>query len=143
MDNIKLSLSIVLPGRTLWSREESLKPLMKVQFNKNGKPIKDKAGNVVRKEELCEDYSKHESISVTLQNGRQEETIKVLVRKCKPAKQVINLTQEAYDEMVSNTKPYGFKGNWQQLSRNQKLKWHCDQIAASLGGTVENFQVME
>lgn len=143
MDNIKLSLSIILPGSVMWSREESLKPLMKVQFNKNGKPIKDKAGNVVRKEELCEDYSKHESSSITLSDGKHEETVKILTRKCKPAKQVINLTQEAYDEMVNNTKPYGFKGNWQQLSRNQKLKWHCDQIAASLGGTVENFQVME
>lgn len=143
MDNIKLSLSIVLPGRTLWSREESLKPLLKVQFNKNGKPIKDKDGNVVRKEKLCEDYAKHDSFTVEASDGKTTESIKVLTRKCKPAKQVINLTQEAYDEMVSNTKPYGFKGNWQQLSRNQKLKWHCDQIASSIGGTVENFQVME
>lgn len=119
---------------------------MKVQFNKNGKPIKDKDGNVVRKEELCEDYAKHDSFTVEASDGKTTELIKVLTRKCKPAKQVINLTQEAYDQMISSSKPYGYKGTnkaWEQLSKNQKIKWHCDQIAGDLGGTVENFQVMD
>lgn len=142
MDNIKLSLSIILPGSVMWSKEESLKQLEKTVFTKSGKPLKKK-GQVVKKLQLVPDFDKHDSFVLRVTENGKEVPLKVFVRSCKPAKQVINITQDGYDYMVSNEKPYDFRGNWNGLSINQKLKWHCINIAKGIGGIVESFQVME
>lgn len=65
----------------------------------------------------------------------------ILKVKSKSAKQVINITKEAYDYFISNEKPYGFKGSWDKQSINQKINWHANRIAQYLGGSLESFQI--
>lgn len=143
MDNIKLSLCIILPGGVMYSKAEVLKPLDKVKRNKYGKIIK-RNGKPVYTTEYVEDFTKHNSFTLKITDENNKEVpITVLVRSTKPAKQVLNLTQEAYDYMISREQPYGFKGNWNALNIQQKLKWHCFNIAQQLGGYCESFQVMD
>ena len=56
-----------------------------------------------------------------------------------------NMTQEAYDFMTSNEIPHWFKkmGNWNKLKPNERLKFHLDKYAETLGGKLMNFQVFE
>ena len=138
MDNIKLSLSVILPGSVMFSTEESVKPLKK--------QYKTKRGKTFYKTVLVPDYDKHDSFTLKVMEGKREVPLEVFMRKTKAAKQVINMTQEAYDYYVSSEAPYGFLGGakaWNKLSRDQKLKWHCINIAKQLGGWVESFQVID
>ena len=143
MIDVKLSLSIILPGGVMFSREESLKPLKKPVKNNKGKILKKK-GETVYKTVLVPSFEKNDSFKLKLKDAGKEVETTVFVRKCKPAKQVINICEEAYEHMISSTEvPYGYKGNWKTLSKNQKIKWHCERIAASLGGTFDSFQVLD
>lgn len=62
------------------------------------------------------------------------------------AKQVINMPQEAYDEMTSRTRPYKCKmsdDKWGKLSRKNRLEWHLESIKNDLKAisyTVEVFK---
>lgn len=143
MDNIKLSLSIILPGGVMYSREESLKELKKVKKNKYGKPIK-KDGEIQYTTEVVEDFNRHDSFIVKVKDDRGKEVpITVLTRSTKPARQVINMSEEAYNYMISRETPAGFFGNWNSMSQAQKLKWHCFNIAHQLGGYLDSYQVMD
>ena len=143
MTNIKLSLSILLPGSTMFSEEESSKQLTKPVKNKSGKVVRKK-GKVLTTTITVPDFDKHDSFTLRLeQKGKAPEQIRVFTRKSKPARQVINMSDEAYQYMISKEQPAEFKGTWNSLTIYQKLLWHCNRIAASLGGTVEDFQVLD
>jgi len=63
---------------------------------------------------------------------------------CKPATQVISLSEEAYNYFVDPfSTPYKFKGVWKSLTKNQKVQWHCQQIAEAMGGKLESFVILE
>lgn len=144
MTDIKVSLSIILPGSVMFSQQESLKELQKPVRNNKGKILKKK-GQPVMKTMLVPDFAKNNSFSMKVNDGREEEEITVFVRKTKPARQVINLSEEAYNYMISKDAPYGYRGKtmWSALSKAKKVKWHCIQIAAQLGGTFDTFQVLD
>lgn len=142
MVDTKLSLSVILPGSTMFSTEESVKQLKKPVRNKSGKTVL-KRGKVVYKEVTVPDFDKHDSFELQLKEKGKTEVIKVLVRKSRPAKQVINLTEAAYNYMVSKECPAGFRGSWDKLSLKQKLYWHCQQIAIQLGGKLESYEVLD
>lgn len=143
MTNIKLSLSILLPGSTMFSEEESSKQLTKPVKNKSGKVVRKK-GKVLTKTCTVPDFDKHDSFTLRLeQKGKAPEQIRVFTRKSKPARQVINMSEEAYQYMISKEQPAEFKGTWNSLTIYQKLLWHCNRVAATLGGTVEDFQVLD
>lgn len=148
MVNIKLSLSIILPGGVMYSQEESLKKLSKPVKNKKGKIVK-KQGKPVTREVLVPDYAKNDVTEITLHTPNeenQETKLTVFTRKFKPARQVINMTEEAYEAMLSKEAPYNYRdefGPWRKLSKNQKIKWHCIQIATSVGGEFDSFQVLD
>lgn len=138
-----MSLSVLLPGSTMFSKEESLKQLKKPVKNKAGKVIK-KQGEPVVKTVLVPDFDKNDSFTLELkERGKVSFQAKVFVRKSRPAKQVINLSEEAYQNMISPVAPPEFKGTWSALTKNQKLKWHCNRIAQQLGGEVESFQILD
>lgn len=143
MTNIKLSLNILLPGSTMFSEEESSKQLTKPVKNKSGKVVRKK-GKVLTKTYTVPDFDKYDSFTLRLeQKGKAPEQIRVFTRKCKPARQVINMSEEAYQYMISKEQPAEFKGAWNALTNYQKLLWYCNRIAASLGGKVESFQVLD
>lgn len=134
MTNVKVSLSILLPGSTMFSKEESLKQLTR--------PAKDKKN--VLETVTVHDFDKHDKLTLSLNDRGKTTTTTILTRKSKNAKQVINLSEEAYNYMTSkNEIPAEFKGAWSALTPTQRLKWHCDRIAMTLGGIVEGFQVLD
>ena len=63
----------------------------------------------------------------------------------KPAKQVINMSEQAYDYMVGKVKPAQYKGEvgWGNMTVNQRVKYHAMQIADSLGGQLDSFEVLQ
>lgn len=121
MDNVKVSLSIILPGAVMQSKEE-------VMFER-----KDGLKSL--------DPSKHDCITIKVADNKNRETIKIYTRKSKPAKQVININEENYRYMIQE-KPVKFKGNWNGLSNKNKILWHAEQIAASLGGEVDSVEIL-
>lgn len=136
----------------MFSQQESLKKLQKPVRNKKGKVVKKK-GQVILQDVYVPDYAKNDVTTMKIETfidgspEKQEEELTVFTRKSKPVKQVINMTQEAYDNMISKETPYNYRGElgpmWKNLSKNQRIKWHCMQIARSLGGEFESFQVLE
>lgn len=144
MYETKVNLSILLPGRTMLSEQEvtviKSKPLLSPktgkQLYRNGKPVFR-----THKEY---DYDKMEKILVDV-GGQKSEIIPVHVRKCKTAKQILNICKEAYEDMIKAEKPYDYKSStpWAVLSKDRRLEWHLQQIAKSLGGTLESFSVYE
>lgn len=99
------------------------------------------------------------------------ETITFYTRKNKEVKQSINMCQEAYNYMISTEMPYGYHAPkdfkpylptrnrldrktkmwvegfpievqaWKAASIQQRLEWHLNAIAASLGGRVDSYTV--
>lgn len=138
-----MTLNVILPGRVMYSVSESTKTLQKPVRNAKGKVLKKK-GQVVLQNVEVPDFKYHDTIAVTIDDGGKPQ--KVMVRKCRPASQVINMTEEAYNAFIAPFPvPYGYpKGGipWEMLTKNQRIKWHCERIAASLGGSFGGFKVL-
>ena len=123
MNEIKLSLTILLPGRTMLSKVDSLKKMQK--------------GNEIV---VVKDYDKCDKSSVNV--GKRTYTIHT--RKHKPATQKINLGRDAYKYFISDECPYWCKPKvWSNLSRRQRLLMHLEGIAESLNGKLQSFEVFE
>lgn len=130
MIDTKLSLSILLPGGTMYSKEESFK---------NSTKTIDGKENI--------DFRKFDSFSLKVWGENKKlETIKVFTRKSKPAKQVINMTEEAYNYFISQERPENYRqelGPWGKLTPKQRLNWHCANIANSLGGVLDSWEILK
>lgn len=123
MNEIKLSLTILLPGRTILSKEACLKTMQK--------------GNEIV---VVEDYDKCDKTYVNV--GKRTYTIHT--RKTKSATQKINLGRDAYEYFISNECPYWCKPKvWSNLSRKQRLQIHLEGIAESLNGKLESYHIFE
>lgn len=143
MSNIKIRLTVVLPGSTLLSQEETCKLQNVTVKTESGKPVV-KDGKVLTEPVLLPDKHKFNHFEIKVMHKGRPEVLKVATRKSKPAKQVIRLSEEAYKEFInSSIVPYKFKGVWKGLTDNQRIKWHCQQIADALGGTLDSFVVLE
>lgn len=123
MTNVKVNLSILLPGGTMLSVEES------TRIAKDGTRVID--------------THKHNKFELDVLDRGRKQTIKVFTRKSKPVKQVMHLSEEAYDYMTGPEMPPKFKGVWKGLKPHEKLRWHCNQIAESMGGTVDDIQILD
>lgn len=142
MDNIKVNLSILLPGSTMLSVEESTRIIEEPVRTPSGR-IKQLNNKAVTKQIRVVDTHKHDKFELEVLNKGKKETIKIFTRKCKRAKQIMHLNEDAYDYMVSGERPPQYKGVWLSLTPYQRLKWHCNRIAESLGGTVESIQILD
>lgn len=99
------------------------------------------------------------------------ETITYYTRKSREVKQSINMCQEAYNYMISGEMPYGYRAPkdfkpymptrsrmdrktkkwvdgvpvevqaWRAASIQERLEWHLNATAASLGGRVDSYTV--
>lgn len=121
MAEIKISLTIQLPGATMYNHQECTKEI-------KGKKVPD--------------FSKFNKNTMTISNGKTSEKINFSTRKAKPATQVMYITDESI-EYFRSTPPTGFTGNYKGLSLMQKLQAHFDQIAEDLGGEVLTFQFID
>lgn len=118
MDNVKVNLSIVLPGSVMKSEQEC---------SKNPK----------------ESYEKN---VISLRGAKQEkETFVYHTRKCVNAKQSINLSEEAYKDMISKEiiPSWEKPKDWIKMSKNARLISHLDKICKSLGGISFSYKIFE
>lgn len=167
MNNVKVNLTILLPGSTMLSEhdcsKEVKKPVMRV--GKNGKPyqMKDRKGNPKFVVTVVPDFSKmeHHEIRVTDKNNKLKEIIGYYTRGFKPAKQSLNINEDAYEYFISGEVPAGYKypsdfkpnrallrkgvnalaQSWMALSPEQKLEWHLRRICESRGGSLDDYVV--
>ena len=143
MNEIKLSLSIELPGSTMFSKEECLKTTHKVIEKKT------KAGKIYKKtiKVKVEDWDKMEeySMKVTNRDGTNPEIITFHTRKCKPATQSLNISKEAYEYMIDKDScpSWSKPGKWAVMGKKERLKTHLQKIVEHLGGTSYSYQVFE
>lgn len=142
----KLTLNIILPGRVMYSVKEATKVLQKPVRNNKGKVLKKK-GQVVLENVEVPSFEYHNTFTITLNEDGKGVSQKVMVRKCRPASQVINMTEDAYNAFVAPfPAPTGYPSKnvpWEKLTKNQRIKWHCERIAESLGGSFGGFQVLD
>lgn len=135
MADIKVSLHILVPGARMYSKQQCFKncetetdaiPGMTTQHNLRVMHTDKKT-----KKQYPKVYSFH-------------------TRNCKPAKQTVNLCQEAYDFMTSDFMPEWFrvpgqnpKNIWSQLHPEDRLRLHLERTAEHFGGTLESFEVLD
>ena len=143
MIDLKLNLSIELPGSTMLSKEECLKTTHKVIEKKT------KAGKIYKKtiEVKVEDWDKMErhTMRVADKNNTNPEIITFYTRKCKPTKQSLNISKEAYEYMIDKDScPSGSKpGKWATMSKKERLEAHLQRTVEHLGGMSYTYQVFE
>lgn len=125
MNEIKVSLSIVLQGSIMYSQEQA-KALEK---EKEGTGYDTFNMRVESKES----------------DGKEDvQTITVKTRKNKPASQSLNLSMDAYNYMVSNEAPYFVKPrDWERLTKKQRLEAHLKRIVEELGGVSFTYAVLD
>ena len=138
MNEIKVNLSIVLRGSTMFSKEECLKTTQETITNKNGKKR-----TVVK---TVEDWDKMEKHTMRVEGvNTKPEIIVFHTRKCRPATQSINMNKDAYEEMTNKSicpawvKP----SKWNMMSKKERLESHLQKITEHLGGVSFTYQVFE
>lgn len=119
MVSIKLSVTIELPGSTMMTSQ-------------------------VCDENPTENYRRHRILlnvkhfdKKTKKSFYRIEPLEFKTRKCIPAKQSINMSNEAYEYMTSAACPewYPFGiGKWKRLSPIERLEQHLDRICKSFKG---------
>lgn len=143
MSEIKVSLSIELQGRTMFSKEECLKTTQKVLEKKT------KTGKVYKKtiEVQVEDWDKMDkhTMQVTGPKGSDPEIITFHTRKTKPATQSINICKEAYKYMISKEScpSWSKPSKWATMSKKERLESYLQRTTEHLGGTSYSYQVFE
>jgi hypothetical protein len=143
MNEIKLNLSIELPGSTMLSKEECLKTTYKVIEKKT------KAGKIYEKtiEVKVENWDKMEkhSMRVANTNGTNPEIITFHTRKCKPATQSLSMSKEAYEYMIDKDScpSWSKPGKWAAMSEKERLEAHLQRTVEYLGGISYTYRVFE
>lgn len=122
MSEIKVNLTVILPGRVMMSEQEC---------SKNPK----------------ENYNYYKQTLLN-EEGKQEQ-INFSTRKSIPAMQSLNLCKDAYIYMIGkNNKPEWYKApnpkqRWELLSNSQRLKAHLNRICQEFGGTSYTYKVFD
>ena len=119
---IKISVSIVLQGRTILSQE---------------------AAKALEEQGLA-GYDEF-NMRVSDAKGQNREVIHVKTRKSAPASQSLNISKDGYDAMTDKeTVPYWSKeGAWKSMNAKMRLEAHLRRICEGLGGTSYTYQVFE
>lgn len=122
MNVIKITANFELPGGTMFGKETCQKsPKEYTEYNYL----------------IVEDrVKKGKKIEV------KREKFKFFTRKSIPALQVINMSEEAYQYMISNEVPsFSTKSVWNKMTEKQRLIAHLNAIAAYLRGKLVDYTV--
>lgn len=138
---VKVSLTIGLPGAIMWSKEEYLKTTHKVIEKKT------KTGKIYKKtiKVKVEDWDKMDEHSMRVAGGFKPQVITFHTRKCKPAAQSLNISKEAYEYMIDKDScpSWSKPGKWAAMSKKERLEAHLQRTVEYLGGTSYTYQVFE
>jgi hypothetical protein len=167
MSEVKVNLTIILQGGVMMSEQECSKqlkePILVERGKYKGKVKKDKDGNPMFKVRTVPDPAKtfHHEVKITDRKNKVTEVINFWTRGYKPAKQSLNICQEAYDYFISNEvpdsyrAPEDFKPNkkllhkgysktkqaWMAMPEKEKLEWHLNRICAHRNGIMGDYTV--
>lgn len=138
---VKVSLTMELPGAIMWLKEECLKTTHKVIEKKT------KAGKIYKKtiKVKVEDWDKMDEHSIRVAGGFKPQVITFHTRKCKPAAQSLNISKEAYEYMIDKDScpSWSKTGKWAAMSKKERLEAHLQRTVEYLGGTSYTYQVFE
>lgn len=126
MDNVKLSVTIELPGSTMMTSQECDKNPNNYEDNKLILSVK------------CFDKK-------TKKTFYKKEPLVFKTRKCISAKQVINMNDDAYNYMTSTACPEWYQfgiSKWKKLSATERLELHLSRTCESFGGTSYTYLVL-
>lgn len=120
MSNVKMSVTIELPGSTMMTPQECGENPK--NYKKQVQVLSIKAYDAKAKK-----------------SSFKKEKIEYRTRKCIPAYQSINMTEEAYEYMISSLcpewyAPMGGINKWKKLPIKERLQLHLDRTCKSLGG---------
>lgn len=123
MNEIKVSVSIVLPGSTLFTQEKA---------------------ETLEKEQPKSGFEKHTQV-VGSPNKKDRQVIHYQTRKCKTASQSVRLCKEAYLHMIDKSAcPKWEKvSQWVAKSDKERLESHLQKLTEHLGGTSFTYEVFE
>lgn len=124
MNEIKVSLSIVLQGSIMYSQEQA---------------------KALEEEKVGTGYDTFSMRVEGLKEGKKDaETITIKTRKCKPAGQSLNLSMDAYEYMTGKEASYFVKPrDWERLTKKQRLEAHLKRIVEELGGVSFTYAVLD
>ncbi len=144
MSEIKVRLTIELPGSKLVSEQECSKQLKVPVKDKNGNFIKNKAGKVIMKLQEVYDPQKTTPNFIPMEDPKTKKSyvIRFFTRKSRSIQQVLNISDTSYEYFISQEAPSNFKGNWKTLSKKARLEWHLDEIAKTIGGKVSCYSII-
>lgn len=127
MNEVKVSLSIKLPGRVMLS-QESAKALEKMNlagFTKHSMVVEE-----------------HKRMGKKVKVDK--ETIHYKTRNSVPAVQNINICKEAYLYMIGKECPsFISPKDWSRMSKVKRLEAHLNEIAESRNGAVLHYHIFE
>ena len=127
MSEVKLSLSIKLPGRVMLSQERA-------------KALEQQGLAGFTKHSLVVEMHKRMGKKVKV----DKETIHFKTRNTISAVQHINISREAYYYMISKDCPSFIKPkDWSRMSKVKRLEAHLNDIAESRGGTMLHYHIFE
>lgn len=123
MDEIKVRLSMEVPGATMLSSLDCEKMSKKDAYESNKLVIDvyDKKGR------------------------KKQETLHYKTRKSRPAKQNISITKESYEYMISPKDPPTAKvaKNWSKYSKKDRLEVHLKSIAEHFNAISWNYIILD
>lgn len=114
----KVSLSLLVPGATMLSPQESGKNPKNYDIHRIN--VEYKKGNKVKKE-----------------------TLTVHTRKNRLVTQHMNVSKEAYDYMIETPVDSKLKRTWATLPKTERLNHHFNLIARDLGAVHFSYEILQ
>lgn len=123
MNEIKVSVSIVLQGSILFTQEEA---------------------ETLEKEQSGSGFDNQTQVVKNL-NGKGGKVVHYKTRKCRPACQSVKLCKEAYLYMIDkNSCPEWEKAKkWATMSKKERLESHLKRLTEHFGGTSYTYKIFE
>ena len=123
MNEIKVSVSIVLQGSILFTQEEA---------------------ETLEKEQSGNGFDNQTQVVENF-NGKGRMVVRYKTRKCRPACQSVKLCKEAYLYMIDrNSCPEWEKTKkWNSRSKTERLEAHLQRLTEHFGGTSFSYKIFE
>lgn len=125
MTDIKVRLSLVIPGATMLSSQDCEKMSKNEAYNTNLIPIEIEEGKGKKRR-------------------KRKENLVVLTRKTINCKQNIAISKYAYEYMTSTNIPSPeVRKCWKNMSKKQRLEYHLNDIANAFNAISFDYVILD